>query len=173
MICEDCGESMPLDVYSSGRRGYWLGRSCSCGPYSRDSGYFKTEEEAQDKLDYYKRHEKKSEAHMRPLSVRHKRANIVSEIEKDQKIREDVRSLCEHSGGTKNTHSIISFLRDKLGKELVRYSDEDLVKYIEGIKKEYYEDQESPNVDVGRVGVDTEDHPEDNAADYITHGKGS
>lgn len=111
-----------------------------------------------------------------PLSIRHAEmldSNVVSVIEKDPGIKEDVRSLCEHSGGTKNTHAIISFLRDKLGKELVRYSDKDLIEYIESAKKEYEEDLDMPNIDVGRVGTDTEDHPEDNDADYITHGKGS
>lgn len=48
--CEDCGKQMPLKVMESGA-GYYLGRSCSCGPFSRESKYFKTEESAQEYLD--------------------------------------------------------------------------------------------------------------------------
>lgn len=112
----------------------------------------------------------------RSLSVRHAKIldnDIVSIIEKDPKLREEIRSLCEHSGGTKNTHSIIDHLRGKLGKELVSYSNSDLVDYIEKAKKEYQGDVEEQSADVGRVGIETEDNPEDNVADYITHGKGS
>lgn len=113
----------------------------------------------------------------RPLSIRHavpfKSEDIVSAIEKDPKLKEDIRSLCRHSGGTKNTHAIINHLREKLGKHLVSYSDSDLIKYIEKAKEEYQDDTEEQSIDIGRVGTDTEDHPEDNVADYITHGKGS
>lgn len=114
----------------------------------------------------------------RPLSVRHAKMidesyDVVSAIEKDPRLMEDIRSLCEHSGGTKNTHAIIDYLRSKMGKDLVSYSDSDLIKYIEQAKKGYQGDMEEHSTDVGRVGTDTEDHPEDNAADYITHGKGS
>lgn len=115
----------------------------------------------------------KAKAH-RPLSIRHAKPleNIVVVIENDPKLKEDIRSLCEHSGGTKNTHSIINYLRNKLGKDIVSYSNDDLIKYIEEAKKEYQEDKEKSNIDVGRVGTNTEDYPEDNVADYITHGKG-
>jgi len=114
----------------------------------------------------------------RPLSVRHAKImsdnkDVISIINKDPKIREDIRSLCEHSGGTKNTHSIIDYLREKLGKDLVSYSDSDLIEFIEKTKRKYQGDTEEQSADVGRVGTDTEDHPDDNAADYITHGKGS
>lgn len=115
-------------------------------------------------------------ASSRPLSIRHAQAlesdGVISEIEQDSKLKEDVRSLCEHSGGNKNTHAIINFLREKLGRELVSYSDEDLVEYIEEMKKGYQEEPEEQHGNVGKVGIDVEDHPEDNAADYITHGKG-
>ncbi len=113
---------------------------------------------------------------VKPLSTRHAKileANVVSEIEQNTQAKDAVRSFCENSGGTKGTHSIISFLRGMLGKELIQYSDKDLIEYIENTKKEYKEDVEAPCVDVGRVGIDTEDNPDDNAADYITHGKGS
>lgn len=116
-------------------------------------------------------------ASVRPLSIRHAQelnaTNVISEIEQDPKLIEDMRSLCEHSGGTKNTHAIINFLRGKLGKELVRYSDKDLVEYIESMKRGYQEEFEEQRGNAGKVGIDVEDHPEDNAADYITHGKGS
>jgi hypothetical protein len=120
-----------------------------------------------------------SQAGQRPLSVRHAKMlegpeeDIIALIEKDPALREDIRSLCEHSGGTKNTLSIINHLREKMGKDLVSYSNSDLIKYIEEAKKKFRGDTEEQSVDAGRVGTDTEDHPEDNAADYITHGKGS
>jgi hypothetical protein len=125
-----------------------------------------------------RRRERKSTASFHPISVRHARMldekqDALSVIEKNPKLREDIRSLCEHSGGTKNTHSILNHLREKLGKDLISYSDSDLIEYIEKAKKEYQGDTEEQSADVGRVGTDTEDHPEDNAADYITHGKGS
>ena len=31
--------------------GYYIGTSCNCGPYSRESEYFKTRAEAQAALD--------------------------------------------------------------------------------------------------------------------------
>jgi hypothetical protein len=48
--CEDCKEQMPLKVMRSGA-GYYLGRQCKCGPFSRESKYFKSAEEAQEYLD--------------------------------------------------------------------------------------------------------------------------
>jgi len=126
------------------------------------------------KMDRRKR-ERRSNYH--PLSIRHAMPleveDVVSAISKDPNLMEDIRSLCEHSGGTKNTHSIIRHLREKLGKQLVSYSDSDLIEYIEKAKKEYQSEKEEKSTDIGRVGTDTEDHPEDNDADYITHGKGS
>lgn len=38
-----------LDVYLSG--GYYIGTFCGCGPYSRESGYYRTRELAQADLD--------------------------------------------------------------------------------------------------------------------------
>ena len=118
-----------------------------------------------------------SKASFRPISIRHAEhhvpESIVVIIEKDPVVKEGIRSMCEHSGGTKNTHSIMDFIREKLGKDLINYSDENLVKYIEDIKKSYRDEatEESHN-DVGRVGIETDDHTED-TADYITHGKGN
>lgn len=54
MVCPDCGETMPLEVLKSGG-GYYLGRTCkNCGPWGRDSGYFKSEKEAKKALEEYK-----------------------------------------------------------------------------------------------------------------------
>lgn len=49
--CMDCGSHMKLDVQLSGA-GYYLGYWCrQCGPYSRETGYFATKEDAQDALN--------------------------------------------------------------------------------------------------------------------------
>lgn len=49
-----CGVVMPLEVLHSGG-GYYLGYFCpKCGPYSRESGYFRTEEEADKALNRFK-----------------------------------------------------------------------------------------------------------------------
>ena len=48
--CEDCGSKLEMQVCSSGA-GYYIGTVCDCGPYSRESGYYKTALEAQDYLD--------------------------------------------------------------------------------------------------------------------------
>lgn len=45
--CEDCGINVKLDVYHSGG-GYYIGSFCNCGPYSRESDYYSTYEEAED-----------------------------------------------------------------------------------------------------------------------------
>jgi len=39
--CEDCDSDLPLQVLHSGA-GYYIGRHCpQCGPYSRETGYYK------------------------------------------------------------------------------------------------------------------------------------
>jgi hypothetical protein len=43
--CPDCGVKLELRVCHSAA-GYYLGTQCNCGPYSRESGYYKTQEEA-------------------------------------------------------------------------------------------------------------------------------
>jgi hypothetical protein len=36
--------------------GYYIGKACDCGPYSRESGYYSTDKEAQNALlDYIPR----------------------------------------------------------------------------------------------------------------------
>ena len=54
MKCDECGEPMPLGVQRSAA-GYYIGRLCNrCGPWSRESGYFKEQEEARKELEMYK-----------------------------------------------------------------------------------------------------------------------
>lgn len=44
--CTDCKIDLPLGVYQSAA-GYYVGTFCStCGPYSRESGYYGTREKA-------------------------------------------------------------------------------------------------------------------------------
>ena len=50
ITCEECGETMELEVKISGGGFSYLGRECNCGPYSRDSHYFKTYKEAEEAL---------------------------------------------------------------------------------------------------------------------------
>jgi len=48
--CEDCGRMPHLDVYQSGA-GFYVGTYRSCGPYSRESDYYRTRELAQAALE--------------------------------------------------------------------------------------------------------------------------
>jgi hypothetical protein len=48
--CPDCGTVLTLEALASGA-GWYVGTFCECGPYSRESGYYRTEREAQDVLD--------------------------------------------------------------------------------------------------------------------------
>ena len=47
--CRTCGVKLVLKPCRSGA-GWYLGTACFCGPYSRESVYFKTEEEAKEAL---------------------------------------------------------------------------------------------------------------------------
>ena len=47
---EDCGETPKLQVLSSAA-GYYVGTQCNCGPYSRESSYYKKSADAQKALD--------------------------------------------------------------------------------------------------------------------------
>lgn len=47
--CPDCKVKLvPKIMFTCA---YYIGTSCNCGPYSRESEYFKTEAEAQKVLD--------------------------------------------------------------------------------------------------------------------------
>lgn len=51
-ICPDCKEVLvPKVLWSNG--GYYIGTRCACGPYSRESGYFRSAKEASDALPAY------------------------------------------------------------------------------------------------------------------------
>ena len=115
---------------------------------------------------------------IRPLSIRHAKElkeeepkHIILLIEQDPGLSADLHSLCRHSGGTKNTHSIMNFLREQLGNELVSYNDDKLIQYIDDVKKQYYHDTPEPDGEVGKIGLDDLDNPEDDVADFIEHGK--
>lgn len=43
--CSDCGDPLYLQVLQSAA-GFYLGSHCKCGPYSRESGYFPSIDEA-------------------------------------------------------------------------------------------------------------------------------
>lgn len=47
--CEDCGELLVSEVLSS-PAGYYIGVQCNCGPYSRESDYFASWEDAHAEL---------------------------------------------------------------------------------------------------------------------------
>jgi hypothetical protein len=114
---------------------------------------------------------KKSEASRR-LSIRHaineEQTNIIEKIKSDPDIQAAVDSMLQHSGGNKKTHAIIDFLRDKLGADLVSYTDDALNEYIEEKRKNFksIEEKENPS-HVGLVGL--EDEYDDDVADYILH----
>lgn len=108
------------------------------------------------------------------ISKRHKLAasNIVQLIEQHPDIIRDIDSLCSHSGGHKPTHSIINFLREKLGRELISYSDKELIDYIEGKKFQYKDTcHHRQQYDAGSVGIKQDNQADDQIADYYTHAK--
>ena len=48
--CAECGEFLPARILRSAA-GYYIGTFCpNCGPYSRESGYYKTWEDADKAL---------------------------------------------------------------------------------------------------------------------------
>jgi hypothetical protein len=44
--CPDCGVHLFNQVLYSEAAGFYIGTSCQCGPYSRESGYFQTWDDA-------------------------------------------------------------------------------------------------------------------------------
>jgi len=50
-VCIDCGTELNIRVLSSAA-GYYIGFFCpQCGPYSRESNYYRTRAEAETDLD--------------------------------------------------------------------------------------------------------------------------
>jgi len=50
-VCMECGKTIDLRVHCS-VAGYYIGFCCpNCGPYSRESGYFHSRNEAETVLD--------------------------------------------------------------------------------------------------------------------------
>jgi hypothetical protein len=48
--CTECITELQNQVLRSAA-GFYIGTWCECGPYSRESGYYRTEREAQRALD--------------------------------------------------------------------------------------------------------------------------
>lgn len=119
------------------------------------------------------RETKTSKAGFSFLSIRQAKENMVSILESSPELKIMIDSFCEGSGGTKSTHSIINFLREKLGNELVSFSDQELKDYIEQRKEHYKEhvSEDAAALNVGRVGLSPGENYEDHVADYMTHGK--
>lgn len=44
--CDRCKTTPELSIYRSAA-GYYIGTYCQCGPYSRESGYYRTAEDAE------------------------------------------------------------------------------------------------------------------------------
>lgn len=49
-VCSECRMRVEPDVYLSGA-GFYIGTRCLCGPYTRESGYYRSEVEAQNALE--------------------------------------------------------------------------------------------------------------------------
>lgn len=49
-VCDECGTKLVEQVCQSAA-GYYIGTQCQCGPYSRESHYYETQEQAQSDLD--------------------------------------------------------------------------------------------------------------------------
>jgi hypothetical protein len=48
-VCSDCNSAVPLTVCHSGG-GWYIGSTCDCGPYSRESDYYPTAKAAEAEL---------------------------------------------------------------------------------------------------------------------------
>ena len=48
--CAHCGTKLKNQVLRSAA-GFYIGTRCECGPYSRESGYYRSEDDAQKDLD--------------------------------------------------------------------------------------------------------------------------
>lgn len=49
-VCEDCGTKLEMQILRS-NAGYYVGTACRCGPYSRESGYYASHQEAKMALE--------------------------------------------------------------------------------------------------------------------------
>lgn len=49
-ICPECGVHVKLQVCHSAA-GYYVGSMCNCGPYSRESGYYRDKKDAEHALE--------------------------------------------------------------------------------------------------------------------------
>jgi hypothetical protein len=50
-VCSECNRQVSKLSVLHSAAGYYIGTTCSCGPYSRESGYYKKKSEAQFDLD--------------------------------------------------------------------------------------------------------------------------
>ena len=96
------------------------------------------------------------------LSIRFGSSNILS----NPQIIRYIDGFCQNSGGTKSTHSIINSLREKFGNELVSFSNEALVNYINERKQHFkeYHGNNDVELEVGKA----DDHFDDFQADYTS-----
>lgn len=53
MTCPDCGQDVSTLRVLQSAAGYYIGTHCACGPYSRESGYYKTRELAANDLPFF------------------------------------------------------------------------------------------------------------------------
>jgi len=49
-ICPDCKTKLKMEVLHNENMVYYVGTQCKCGPYSRETEYFNTREQATDAL---------------------------------------------------------------------------------------------------------------------------
>lgn len=114
---------------------------------------------------------KEASKKFRPLSIRHfaEKQSALALVESDEGLKQMIDSFCQHSGGTKSTHSIIARLREQLGDNSIDYNDEDLNNYIESRKNYFKHDMTDKVLDVGLVGTDSNEEPADLTADYATY----
>ncbi len=54
--CEECQKPIIVEVKMSAGTGlYYIGTTCGCGPYSRETDYFKTYKETRELLDVWEK----------------------------------------------------------------------------------------------------------------------
>lgn len=109
----------------------------------------------------------------RKLSIRHAKmgpqTSILPKIKNNKEVLMAIDSFCRHSGGTKNTPSIINHIRKLLGDETVSYTDQDLKDYIEARKRHFRDGELDKSYEVGLVGQEKDDDYDDDIADYQTY----